>query len=119
VNTNYVRGLCRPPHFHGVRQSRKEDSLVYRQFVVEEKFRPRTKDRAEETKFTDQVSPIQSCVGVCLYFKLLFYFFIYVGLAAKNQIIINICSQSWCHISNLYIRHSGETIEATLSTELP
>jgi hypothetical protein len=36
------RGLCRPPHFHGVRQSRKEDHLVYPQFVVEGKFGPPT-----------------------------------------------------------------------------
>jgi hypothetical protein len=55
---NYVRGLCRPP------QSMKEDRLVYRQFVVEGKFRPPTKERSEETELSVEISLFQSCVGV-------------------------------------------------------
>jgi hypothetical protein len=53
-----------PPHSHSVRRSRKEDHLVYRQFVVEGKLRPPTKKRSEESEFSVEVSPIQSCVGV-------------------------------------------------------
>jgi hypothetical protein len=51
-------------HFQSVRRSRKEYQLVYRQFVVEGKFRPPTKKRSEETEFSVDVSPFQSCVGV-------------------------------------------------------
>jgi hypothetical protein len=67
LDETYVRGLCRPQNFHGVRRSWKEDHVVYRQFVLEGKFRPPTKERSEETKFCVEVSLFQSCVGVNIF----------------------------------------------------
>jgi hypothetical protein len=55
VDANYVRGLCRPPTFQGVRRCGKEDHLVYRQFVIEGNFKPPTKKRSEETEFSVEV----------------------------------------------------------------
>jgi hypothetical protein len=44
-------------HFHGVRQRWYEDRLVYRQFVVQGKFRPPTKEGSEKIEFS-----VQSCL---------------------------------------------------------
>jgi hypothetical protein len=66
LDANDNSGLCRPPIFDSVRQYRQADRLVYRQFVVEGKFKPHTKKRSEKTEFSVQVSPFQSCVGVPL-----------------------------------------------------
>jgi hypothetical protein len=60
LDANNVRGLCSPSHFHSGRRSR---NLLYRQFVVEGKFRPPTKERSEETEFSVKVSHFQTCVG--------------------------------------------------------
>jgi hypothetical protein len=57
LDATYVRGLFRPPHFHSVRRSGKEDRLVYRQLVVEGKFGPHAEKRSEETEFSVEVSP--------------------------------------------------------------
>jgi hypothetical protein len=61
--TNYIRGLCRLPHY-SLRQCRHEDRLVYHQFIVEGKFGPLTKKRSKEAEFSVEVSPFQSFVGV-------------------------------------------------------
>jgi hypothetical protein len=42
LDANYVRGLCRPPHFNSVRRCRQKDHFVYRQFVVKGELRPPT-----------------------------------------------------------------------------